>query len=236
MKVTAAIVDDELHCIETLKYDLEESFSDKVDVLFQCDNSVKCVENLKSIKPDVIFVDIEMPGLNGFELLKVIEPKETKIVFTTAHARHAIEAIDFKPEAYLLKPIDIEDLEKVVEKLYAAKLPSIEKGLSDKLAISTTEDIELVKHADIVYAKASNNYTEIHTKDGNMRLVSKTLKFVSAQLPEKTFFRIHKSYLVNLNHIEKYRKSDGGMLIMSDETEIPVSSDKKEELLLLIQR
>ncbi len=236
MKVTAAIVDDELHCIETLKYDLEESFSDKVDVLFQCDNSVKCVEHLKSIKPDVMFVDIEMPGLNGFELLKVIEPKETKIVFTTAHARHAIEAIDFKPEAYLLKPIDIEDLEKVINKIYETKLPSNEKGISDKLAISTTEDIELVKHNDIVYAKASNNYTEIYTRDGNMRLVSKTLKFVSAQLPGDTFFRIHKSYLINLNHIKKYRKSDGGMLIMSDETEIPVSSDKKEELLLLIQR
>ncbi len=235
MKLKAAIVDDELHCIETLKYDLEESFSDKVDVLFECDNSVECVENLKSIKPDVMFIDIEMPGLNGFELLKVIEPKDTKIVFTTAHARHAIEAIDFKPEAYLLKPIDEEELGKVVDKLYEAKLPSVEKGISNKLAISTTEDIELVKHEEIMYAKASNNYTEIYTVDGNMKLVSKTLKFISAQLPENTFYRVHKSYLINLNHIEKYRKSDGGMLIMTDEAEIPVSSDKKEELLLLIQ-
>lgn len=236
MKLKVAIVDDELHCIETLKYDLEHSFTDKVDVLFECDNSVKCVENLKSIKPDVLFIDIEMPGLNGFELLKVIEPRNTKIVFTTAHARHAIEAIDFKPEAYLLKPIDVSDLEIVIDKLLTQKRPSSDKGISDKLAISTTEDIELVKHTDIVYARASNNYTEIHTSDGNVKLISKTLKFVSAQLPDTTFFRVHKSYLINLNHIQKYRKSDGGMLIMSDETEIPVSSDKKEELLLLIQR
>lgn len=236
MKLKAAIVDDELHCIETLKFDLENTFSDKVDVLFECDNSVQCVENLKSIKPDVMFIDIEMPGLNGFELLKVIEPKNTKIVFTTAHARHAIEAIDFKPEAYLLKPIDVDDLEKVINKLIAQKKPSSDKGISDKLAISTTEDIELVKHANIVYARASNNYTEIHTSNGSDKLISKTLKFVSAQLPDSIFFRVHKSYVINLNHIERYRKADGGMLIMSDGTEIPVSSDKKEELLLLIQR
>ena len=236
MKLKVAIVDDELHCIETLKYDLENSFSDKVDVLFECNNSVNCVENLNSIKPDVMFIDIEMPGLNGFELLKVIEPRNTKIVFTTAHTRHAIEAIDFKPEAYLLKPIDLEDLGQVIDKLLSEKRPSSDKGISDKLAISTTEDIELVKHSDIVYARASNNYTEIHTANGSSKLISKTLKFVSAQLPDTIFFRVHKSYLINLNHIQKYRKSDGGILIMSDETEIPVSSDKKEELLLLIQR
>lgn len=236
MKLKAAIVDDELHCIETLKYDLEESFSDKVEVLFECNNSVECVENLKSIKPDVLFIDIEMPGLNGFDLIKVIQPKNTKIVFTTAHQRHAIEAIGFKPEAYLLKPIELEELEKVVEDLYQAKRPSLESGISDKLAISTTEDIELVKHSEIIYAKASNNYTEIYLKEGNTKLISKTLKFVSAQLPDTSFFRVHKSYLVNLNHISRYRKADGGMLIMSDEAEIPVSSDKKEDLLLLIQR
>lgn len=236
MKLKAAIVDDELHCIETLKYDLEQSFSDKVDVLFECNNSVECVENLKSIRPDVLFIDIEMPGLNGFDLLKIIKPKDTKIVFTTAHAKHAIEAIGFKPEAYLLKPIELEELEKVIEVLYQNKRPPLDTGISDKLAISTTEDIELVKHSNIVYAKASNNYTEVYLKNGNTKLISKTLKFVSAQLPEASFFRVHKSYLVNLNHIMKYRKSDGGILIMSNEAEIPVSGDKKEDLLILIQR
>jgi two-component system LytT family response regulator len=236
MKLKVAIVDDEEHCIETLKYDLEESYSEKVEVLFECSNSVECVENLRSIKPDVLFIDIEMPGLNGFELIKVIQPKETKVVFTTAHARHAVEAINFKPEAYLLKPIELEELGKVVECLYQAKKPAVDIGISDKLAISTTEDIELVKHSTIVYAKASNNYTELILEDGSSKLISKTLKFVSAQLPESSFFRVHKSYLINLNHINKYRKADGGMLIMSNDAEIPVSGDKKEDLLILIQR
>ncbi len=236
MKLKVAIVDDELHCIETLKYDLQESFSDVVDILFECNNSVECVNHLKSIKPDVLFIDIEMPGLNGFDLLKIVDPQGTKVVFTTAHARHAIEAIDFKPEAYLLKPIDVDDLGKVVTTLYEAKLPSQERGISDKLAISTTDEIELVKHEEIIYAKASNNYTEIITTSSNSKLISKTLKFVSAQLPEVSFFRVHKSYLVNLNHIARYRKADGGVLVMSNEAEIPVSSDKKEELLLLIKR
>ena len=236
MKLKVAIVDDEKHCIETLKYDLEQSYSDKVDVLFECNNSVECVENLRSIKPDVLFIDIEMPGLNGFELIKVIKPKETKVVFTTAHARHAVEAINFKPEAYLLKPIELEELGKVVDSLYQDKKPSIDIGISDKLAISTTEDIELVKHSEIVYAKASNNYTEVILENGSSKLISKTLKFVSAQLPENSFYRVHKSYLINLNHINKYRKADGGMLIMSNDAEIPVSGEKKEDLLILIQR
>ena len=112
----------------------------------------------------------------------------------------------------------------------------MEIGISDKLAISTTEDIELVKHSEIVYAKASNNYTEVILENGASKLISKTLKFVSAQLPENSFYRVHKSYLINLNHINKYRKADGGTLIMSNSAEIPVSGEKKEDLLILIQR
>ncbi len=235
-KLRAAIVDDELHCVETLEYDLKENCAETVDLIFTCTNGVECINNLKKTKPDVLFIDIEMPGITGFELLNILEPEETKVVFTTAHARHAVEAIKFKPEAYLLKPIDTDELVELVDRLIEShKEKKDQKPISNKLAISTTEEIELIPHEEIVYAKASNNYTEVITESGKEKVISKTLKYVSGQLPEENFFRVHKSYLINLDHIMKYRKSGGGTVIMSNEEELPVSADKKEELLSLIQ-
>lgn len=235
-KLRAAIVDDELHCVETLQYDLKEYCANKVEIIFTCTNGVECINNLKKTKPDVLFIDIEMPGITGFELLNILEPDETKVVFTTAHARHAVEAIKFKPEAYLLKPIDTEELVDLVDSLIQNQNENKElQPISNKLAISTTEEIELIPHESIVYARASNNYTEIITDSGKEKVISKTLKFVSGQLPDQSFFRIHKSYLINLNHIIKYRKSGGGSVIMSNNEELPVSTDKKEKLLSLIQ-
>lgn len=235
MKLKAAIVDDELHCIETLKFDLESLLSEQVEVVFTCSNGVECIQQLKKNPPDLLFMDIEMPGITGFEVLKILDNQNCMVVFTTAHAKHAIKAIDFKPEAYLLKPIMEDELISVVNSLHSKFNPVKEHRLTDKLAISTTEEIELIPHQDIIYAKANNNYTDLYIKDQKNKLVSKTLKVIEEKLPEDSFFRTHKSYLVNLNHIAKYRKAEGGVLIMSNGDELPVSSIKKEELLSLIQ-
>ncbi|MEO1022696.1 MAG: LytTR family DNA-binding domain-containing protein [Bacteroidota bacterium] len=235
-KLQAAIVDDELHCIETLEYDLKDRLEDEVDIIFTCDNSVECVQNLKKLTPDILFIDIEMPGLTGFDLLKVLELEHTRVVFTTAHASHALEAIDYKPEAYLLKPVDPNDLVRVVQSIQIQHTPDQTHAFDGKLAISTTDEIELIPHSSIVYCKASNNYTDVFLADGGFKTVSKTLKVIEQQLPEQHFLRIHKSYLVNTNHIVKYRKSEGGMVILSNNDEVPISSDRKEELLSLIKK
>lgn len=230
MKLKAAIVDDELHCIETLEYDIRENFSDKIEVVFTCNNGINCIKKLQKSAPDVLFMDIEMPGLSGFDLLEVLDIEYTKVVFTTAHARHAIKAINFKPEAYLLKPIDVQELEEVIDKIIEANSTGGRSFEINKLAISSTDEIELIPHEDIIFAKASNNYTELFLIEGKNKLVSKTLKHIEAQLPQKQFIRIHKSYLINIKHLVKYKKHNGGFVELTNGEELPVSGEKKEIL------
>ncbi len=235
MKLKAAIIDDERHCIETLQYDLENECSDVLDIVFTCSKSIDCVKKMREFNPDIMFLDIEMPGISGFDLLKVIEEEHISVVFTTAHARHAVEAISFKPDGYLLKPVDSEELQEVVQRIYDNQQKKNLGSLPGKLAISKLDEIELISHSSIIVAKADNNYTEIITNTDKPKLVSKTLKYIEERLPGDQFFRVHKSYLVNLNHITKYIKAGGGMLIMSNGNEVPVSPTKRDALLSLIQ-
>ena len=230
MKLKAAIIDDELHCIETLEYDIRENLSNKIEVVFTCNNGINCIKKLQKSVPDVLFMDIEMPGLSGFDLLEVLDIEYTKVVFTTAHARHAIKAINFKPEAYLLKPIDVQELEEVIDKIIESNNNGGRPFEINKLAISSTDEIELIAHEDIIFAKASNNYTELFLIEGKNKLVSKTLKHIESQLPQKQFIRIHKSYLINIKHLVKYKKHDGGFVELTNGEELPVSGEKKEIL------
>ncbi len=235
MKLKAAIIDDERHCIETLQYDLENECNDVLDVVFTCSKSIDCVKKMREFNPDIMFLDIEMPGISGFDLLKIIEEEHISVVFTTAHARHAVEAISFKPDGYLLKPVDSEELQEVVQRIFANHQKENHVSIPGKLAISKLDEIELISHSSIIIAKANNNYTEIITSSDKPKLVSKTLKYIEERLPINQFYRVHKSYLVNLNHINKYVKAGGGVLIMSNGNEVPVSPFKKDALLSLIQ-
>ncbi len=235
MKLKAAIIDDERHCIETLQYDLENGCKEELEVVFTCSTSIECIKKMRQFHPDLLFLDIEMPGISGFDLLKILEEDDISVVFTTAHARHAVEAISFKPDGYLLKPVDNEELQEIVQKVHANHQKKNQISIPDKLAISKLEEIELISYSSIIIAKANNNYTEIITTNDKPKLVSKTLKFVEEQLPSNNFYRVHKSYLVNLNHITKYMKAGGGVLIMSNGNEVPVSPFKKDALLSLIQ-
>lgn len=236
MKLKTAIVDNEVHCIETLMYDLQENFSAQVDVIFTSQDSVEAAKSLKKLKPDLVFLDIEMPGLSGFDILELLNDIPMRIVFTTAYSEYAIEAVGFKAEAYLLKPIQPEDLKVVIDELYHQfNQPLINASIKDKLPVAYQEGIELIPYREIIYCHSNDNYTDIFLLSGRKIVASKTLKYFSEQLPADKFFRIHKSYLVNLMHIKKYLKLDGGVLLMENEASLPVSRNKKEEILKLIQ-
>jgi two-component system LytT family response regulator len=177
-----------------------------------------------------------MPRLSGIDVLEIIDDLDIKVVVTTAHHEFAVQAVGTKAIAYLLKPVQPELLNDIITKLITEKKNQEDPVLlSNKLAVPVFDGIEIVDIQDILYCKSESNYTMLLFENQQKLVASKTLKFFAEILPERTFFRIHKSYLVNLNYIRKYLKRDGGEVVMSNGDIIPVSRNSRETLLKLIQ-
>ncbi len=241
--VRCIVVDDELKSRESLKILLED-FCDNADVLALCQNVDEGVVAIQEHKPDVVFLDIQMQRETGFDLLAKIKQVNFEVIFTTAHSEYAIKAFKFSAIDYLLKPIDIEELRKAVEKVekklnhnISARLEQLVQNLKPssgqnyKLALPTSDGLIFVKIEDIVYCEASSNYTNIFTQDGKKHVVSRTLKEYEDLLTEHNFFRIHNSFLINLNSIKKYVRGEGGYVVMSNDVSLDVSKRKKEGFL-----
>src|SRR6187551_2772957 len=234
------IVDDELKSRESLKKMLA-AFCQDVEVLDTCQNVAEAVRAIEEFKPDVVFLDVQMQGETGFDLLTTLKNIDFEIIFTTAYSEYALKAIKFSAIDYLLKPIDIDDLQKAVAKIETKQNHSITSRLTQliqnlhvgssenyKLALPTTEGLTFIKINDVMYCKASGSYTEIFMDDGKKHLVSRPLKEYDDLLSSHTFFRIHHSYLINLNCIKSYVRGEGGHVIMNDNSALDVSRRKKE--------
>jgi two-component system, LytTR family, response regulator len=242
MKIKTAIIDDEIHCIETLAYDLKACHSNIIEIVFTARNGVEALKLINKYKPQLVFLDIEMSGLGGFDILEVLNNEEIKIVFTTAHSKYAIKAVGSKADGYLLKPILPDDLGQVVTKIYeeieasaATRPPSISLSMQ-KLSVANNNGIDLIPFNDIIYCKADDNYTTFYLRSAEKIMASKTLKHFGEILPDNQFVRIHKSYIVNLLHLKKYLKTDGGIVIMENKISLPVSRVQKDNLLRLIHK
>jgi two-component system LytT family response regulator len=216
-----------------------------VQVIAGCISGKEAIPLLKEQKPDLVFLDIEMPHINGFEMLQALPRIDFDIIFTTAYDQFAIKAIKFSALDYLLKPIDKDELAGAVDKinthpsrfistrqldLLLQNMQSARHGL-ETIALPTLEGYEMVQAAHIVRCESDSNYTLIFLKNGTKILVSKTLKEVEELLEGHSFFRVHHSHLVNLNEIKKYVKGDGGYLVMSNNNAVSVSRSKKDALL-----
>ena len=241
--VRIIIIDDEQKSCQTLERLLSD-FCKNVEVLALCQTIDAGVEAINKYKPDLVFLDVQMKGETGFDLLTKIHPVDFEIVFATAYSEYAIKAFKFSAIDYLLKPIDIEDLRKAVEKVEQKKnmdIPGrIEQLMSNlkpasskqhKLAIPSSDGLVFVKITDIVYCEASSNYTTFFIADGKKYIVSRTLKEYEDMLADNDFFRIHNSYLINLNAIKKYIRGDGGQVVMVNDATLDVSKRKKESFL-----
>ncbi len=239
----AIIIDDELKSRESLRI-LVEDFCDGVTVSASCQNVNEGIEAIEKFKPDVIFLDIQMQRETGFDLLTRIKDINFEVIFTTAYSEYAIKAFKFSAIDYLLKPIDIEELkaalvkvEKKVNNNISGRLKQMMDNLKGgsvenfKLALPTSDGLLFIKVNDIVYCEASSNYTQIYMHDGKKHLVSRTLKEYEDMLGENNFFRIHHSYLINLNLVKKYVRGDGGYVVMNNDTSLDVSKRKKEAFL-----
>jgi two-component system, LytTR family, response regulator len=243
--INAILVDDELHCLETLSILLKE-YCPEVQIAEQCSSAQAALAAIKKIKPSVLFLDIEMPGMNGFELLEKIDSINFSIIFTTSYNQYAIKAIRFSALDYLLKPIDCEDLVAAVNKVMRITHPPsseqlnmlmtiIQKGAGfSKVAVPTSEGFELIQANEIVYCEADDNYTYFFLKNKSKIVACRTLKDVEEQLESfSSFIRVHHSFLVNLNEVSKYVRGEGGYLLMSTGSTVNVSRSRKEALLKL---
>lgn len=239
---TAIIIDDELKGRIALSQKLQDYCSD-VRLLGEAENGEEGIKLIEKLRPDIVFLDIEMPRMDGFEMLLRLPQKNFDLIFTTAYDQYAIKAIKYAAFDYLLKPIDIEELKLAVSKSNQLHNRNTEKKLEvldqnlhgktnlNKIAIASMDGLLFFNINDIVHLEASNNYTTIYFSNHPKLIASRTLKDFEELLPVDIFFRTHHSYLVNLNYIKRYIKGDGGQIEMQDGTCIDVSRRKKEDFL-----
>lgn len=239
MNLTAIIVDDEINSRVILRNYLDK-YCPSVTILAEAANVQETLEQLQSHNPDLLFLDVEMPYGNAFDLLEQTPNRTFEVVFVTAYDHYAIEALNAQATYYLLKPIAIDKLIKAVEHITHIKqreaalqdtvlIPKV-TAVEGKITIPLQDGFEVLQISDILYCEADDNYTKIYLDKGQ-KLVSKTLKYFEESLVAYGFARIHKSYLVNVSKVTRYRKGKGGSVVISSGKELPVSSSKKGTLL-----
>ena len=241
--ITALIIDDEQDSRETLR-NYVGKYCPQVSIVGECANIIEAKAAILKQKPQLIFLDIEMPHGNAFDLLEQWGEIDFEIIFITAFSQYAVQAFNLSAAHYLLKPVDIEELEKAVaaveaslaqkEKVSHAKI-LIENlaaihSQNRKLVLPMMEGFEVVKISEILYCEADDNFTRFFFKDGRKTLICRSLKFYEKALNDFGFHRIHRSHIINLDYISRYVKGKGGSVIMENGKELQVSSSKKTEL------
>jgi two-component system LytT family response regulator len=246
--IKAIIVDDEVHCIDTLSIRLKD-FCPEVEVIATCRSGNEGIKAINSLHPDLVFLDVEMPLMTGFQMLENFKVISFSVIFTTSFDQYAIKAIRFSALDYLLKPIDPKELIAAVRKMQTdAKKPMQEQydllfnkvqhrvSAFSKIAIPTAEGFELINCADIIYCEADDDYTHFHLKEKKKIIATRILKEVEELLQESLHFaRVHHSYIVNMNEVSRYVRGEGGYLVMSDGSTVNVSRSRKETLLKWFQ-
>jgi two-component system, LytTR family, response regulator len=242
--MTCIIVDDESSSRQTLQKILIKYCPD-VSILGEAYSVVTAYDAIVWHKPDLVFLDIEMPEGNAFDLLQKFDTINFKIIFTTAYEQYALEAIKVEAADYLLKPLSIADLVKAVEKLKSKIKSSIDKQelfqllstfqiphhYNPYIPIPISNGYEMIHTEDIMYCEANESYTHIFLIDKTKKTVSKKMGDIEATLSSKDFFRVHHSFIVNRKYIKNYIRGDGGAVQLIDQSEVPVSKRKKSEFL-----
>jgi len=246
--IRTIIIDDEINAREIIA-ELLENYCKNVSLIGQADSVESGLKIIRELKPELVFLDIKLSDGTGFDLLRQLENIDFKIIFITAYEEYAIKAFKFSALDYLLKPIDINELIKSINKAeeliqqdnislkldtFFSNIDSISKK-TKKIILKTTNNIYLVNINEIIRCESDKNYTHFYFLDKEKIVVSKTLKEYEALLSEYDFFRVHHSHLINLQCVEKLEKTDNNFVIMKDKSKVPVAFRKKEELMKLIK-
>ena len=238
--IRAIAIDDEQDSLSILKILLNRYCPD-IEVIGTSTSPLEGIKMINKEKPNLVFLDISMPGMDGFELLENLKYRAFEVIFTTAHDEYAIKAFQVGAVHYLLKPIDriemIAAVERVTQKLQKKSMGDIDTLLqkivsyrNPKIAIPTLKGIEMIDIDSIIHCDASSNYTVFHFEKSK-KIITKTLKEVEQQLTPYNFMRIHHSHLINMAHLKNYIKVEGGFVTMSNGSQISVSRSKKNDLL-----
>ncbi len=247
MKYKAIIIDDEAKARRLLQVLLEENCPD-VEIVAQAEDVPAAVKAIHQHKPDIVFSDIDMPVYNGFQLLDFVDKADFELIYCTAHNDFALKAFEVSAVDYLVKPVQISLLVKAVEKAIrlrnatstvAERLDTLKQNLKDKalkrIALPVADRLIFVELADIIYLEADSAYTHVILQDGSKLLISKKLKeFETVLTDNRNFFRVHRSFLINTDAIKQYIRSDGGSILMSNNTSVPVARERKEDFQKLI--
>lgn len=241
------IIEDEYHSREFLKTVLTDMLPDLV-LVGTADSVPTGVALIDQTAPELVFLDVEMHAGTGFDLLERVRQRNFDVIFTTAYDHYALQAIKFSAVDYLLKPIDLDELQAAVQKVRDRRATQSPNAALDRLlqtlqhptadpqtiTLATADGLEFVALPDIVRLEAAGAYTTFHLKGGRKIMVSKNLKEYEQMLPAKHFFRLHNSHMVNLNEVRRMVKTDGGYAILSDGSTILISPRKKDEFLRLV--
>ena len=245
--LNALIVDDEANCCEVLEL-LLKKHCPQVNVVASCNSVAQAIKALETYSVQLVFLDIEMPHSNGFELLQRLPVIDFALIFTTSYDQYAIKAIRFSALDYLLKPIDREELQAAVRKAELHSQPIAQRQMeilfqklaqgpktNHRIALPTLEGLQMISVDFIISCTSKSNYTTIVLKEAPKLVVSKTLKEMESLLCNYGFLRVHHSHMVNINEVRKYIRGEGGLVMMSNGTAIDVSRSRKESLLRALQ-
>jgi len=247
MQISSVIIDDEKHSLISTEI-LIQKYCPGIDIVAKTLSPEQGIELIETLHPDLVFLDIAMPRMNGFELLQALQFRKFALIFTTAYNTFAINAFKVNAIDYLLKPIEPEELIKAIEKVkqnmekdfHLKRIETIIRNLgkgstgNERLALPYEGRILMLDHSNIVCCESDRNYTRIHLADKTSLMISRTLKDIEHMLPHPEFVRIHHSYLVNINHIKEYYRGEGGEILLSNGEVLRVSRNKKEELLNIL--
>jgi two-component system, LytTR family, response regulator len=239
IKIRTVIIDDEQDCINLLKFELNQHCP-QVEVVATFRSSTQALNEIDMYNPQLIFLDIEMPVMNGFELLEKLMPVNFNIIFVTAYNQFAIKAFRFSALDYLVKPFDLTELIESVNKasintkVSDHQLETLQKEIKvahiSKIAIPGNNGVSFIEINDILFAEASNNYTKLILLDKQQHIISKTLKDVQDVLEQQHFLRVHRQFIINLNHVKQFFRGDNMYVVMNNGMQIPVARSQKEKL------
>ncbi len=247
--IRCILIDDEKNALEMMEW-LLKTYCPEVEIAAMCNSSEQGVEMINKLRPDVVFLDIEMPKMNGFDMLEKFDNIFFDVVFCTAYDQFAIKAFKYSALDYLLKPVDPDDLKAAVKRIQQKRnspsgqqiellLHTMKQGnkiTPQRVALTTGDGLIFVPTLDIIYCEAESNYTNVVLTGGKKILVSKVLKDIDEVLSGPDFYRVHSSFVININRIKKLVRGDGGYIVMDNDAIVNISRSKRQEFMELFEK